>query len=84
MILRRGAAGLAALVTLLLAAPLLAQTVVTGLSVDKIALTRMSGSGATVFGLYPSDDAARSAARALSAAHPKAWVKATQLSVQQR
>ncbi len=51
---------------------------------DQIALTRMSGSGATVFGLYPSDDAAQSAARALSAAHPKAWVKATQLSVQQR
>ena len=51
---------------------------------DQIALTRMSGSGATVFGLYPSDDAAQSAARALSAAHPTAWVKATQLSVQQR
>lgn len=51
---------------------------------DQIALTRMSGSGATVFGLYPSDDAAQSASRALSAAHPKAWVKATQLSVQQR
>ena len=51
---------------------------------DQVALTRMSGSGATVFGLYPSDDAARSAARALSAAHPMAWIKATQLSVQQR
>ncbi len=51
---------------------------------DHAALTRMSGSGATVFGLYPSDDAARSAARALSASHPEAWVKATQLSVQQR
>jgi 4-diphosphocytidyl-2-C-methyl-D-erythritol kinase len=51
---------------------------------DQIALTRMSGSGATVFGVYPSDDAAQSAARALSAAHPEAWVKATQLSVKQR
>lgn len=51
---------------------------------DQAALTRMSGSGATVFGLYPSDDAARYAARALSASHPEAWVKATQLSVQQR
>lgn len=51
---------------------------------DQIALTRMSGSGATVFGLYPSDDAAQSAACALSGAHPEAWVKATQLSVQQR
>ncbi|MET3835647.1 4-diphosphocytidyl-2-C-methyl-D-erythritol kinase [Brevundimonas sp. UYEF29] len=51
---------------------------------DQVALTRMSGSGATVFGLYPSDDAAQSAACALSGAHPKAWVKATQLSVQQR
>ena len=51
---------------------------------DQVALTRMSGSGATVFGLYPSDDAAQSAARTLSAAHPEAWVKATKLSVQQR
>ena len=51
---------------------------------DQIALTRMSGSGATLFGLYPSDDAARSAAHALSTAHPEAWVKATRLSVQQR
>lgn len=51
---------------------------------DQVALTRISGSGATVFGLYPSDDAAQSAARVLSAAHPTAWVKATRLSVQQR
>ena len=51
---------------------------------DQIALTRMSGSGATLFGLYPSDDAAQSAAHALSTAHPEAWVKATRLSVQQR
>lgn len=51
---------------------------------DQVAQTRMSGSGATVFGLYLSDDAAQSAARALSAAHPTAWVKATRLSVQQR
>lgn len=51
---------------------------------DQVALTRMSGSGATVFGLYPSDDAAQSAARALSASHPEAWVKATKLSIQQR
>jgi len=51
---------------------------------DRVALTRMSGSGATVFGLYPTHDAARAAASALSAAHPNAWVKSTKLSVQQR
>ena len=56
MILRRGAAGLAALVTLLLAAPLLAQTVVTGLSVDKIALTAdFTGSEIFVFGAIRRD-----------------------------
>lgn len=73
-----------------LEAPALALTPAIGAALSavaatgQIALTRMSGSGATVFGLYPSDDAAQSAARALSAAHPEAWVKATTLSVQQR
>jgi len=73
-----------------LEAPALALTPAIGAALSavaatgQIALTRMSGSGATVFGLYPSDDAAQSAARALSAAHPVAWVKATTLSVQQR
>lgn len=45
-----------------------------------VALARMSGSGATVFGLCLTPEAARTAAAALSAAHPDAWVAATRLS----
>lgn len=40
-------------------------------------LARMSGSGATCFGLFASSRAAAAAARGLSAAHPRWWVKAT-------
>jgi 4-diphosphocytidyl-2-C-methyl-D-erythritol kinase len=40
-------------------------------------LARMSGSGATCFGLYSSPRAAAAAARSLSAGHPAWWVKAT-------
>jgi len=42
-------------------------------------LARMSGSGATCFGLFASLDAARAAAHALEAAHPHWWVRATTL-----
>lgn len=37
-------------------------------------LARMSGSGATCFGIFAEDDAARSAAKALSAEQPDWWV----------
>lgn len=40
-------------------------------------LARMSGSGATCFGIFDSDDEASRAARALSEAHPGWWVQAT-------
>ena len=40
-------------------------------------LARMSGSGATCFGLYPSEAAAAAAAGALAGAHPGWWVRAT-------
>jgi 4-diphosphocytidyl-2-C-methyl-D-erythritol kinase len=40
-------------------------------------LARMSGSGATCFGLFYSPRAAAVAARNLSAAHPRWWIKAT-------
>ena len=40
-------------------------------------LARMSGSGATCFGLYTSPRAAAAAAKSLSAAQPRWWVKAT-------
>jgi 4-diphosphocytidyl-2-C-methyl-D-erythritol kinase len=42
-------------------------------------LARMSGSGATCFGLFSSQRAAGLAARRLNAAHPNWWVKATVL-----
>lgn len=43
-------------------------------------LARMSGSGATCFGLYPTPSAARAAAAALSDDHQDWWVVATTLS----
>lgn len=43
-------------------------------------LTRMSGSGATCFALFQSNDAAQSAALALSKKHPDWWVRACRLS----
>lgn len=42
-------------------------------------LARMSGSGATCFGLYPDAKTASDAAKAMSAAHPDWWVKACKL-----
>ncbi|WP_339871131.1 4-(cytidine 5'-diphospho)-2-C-methyl-D-erythritol kinase [uncultured Brevundimonas sp.] len=44
-----------------------------------VRLARMSGSGATVFGLCADAVTARAAAAALSAAHPDWWVRATVL-----
>lgn len=40
-------------------------------------LARMSGSGATCFGIYDSNDAARAAAARIAEAHPEWWVQAT-------
>lgn len=40
-------------------------------------LARMSGSGATCFGIFESPRAARAAAQSLSAARPNWWVRAT-------
>lgn len=42
-------------------------------------LARMSGSGATCFGLFATAPAAAAAARALRAKHPAWWVRATKL-----
>jgi 4-diphosphocytidyl-2-C-methyl-D-erythritol kinase len=42
-------------------------------------LARMSGSGATCFGLYGSPRAAAAAARTLAAAYPRWWVRAAVL-----
>lgn len=43
-------------------------------------LARMSGSGATCFGLFVNSRAAATAARKLKSAHPHWWVKATTFS----
>jgi len=43
-------------------------------------LARMSGSGATCFGLYASADQAQSAARDLAHAHPDWWITAATLN----
>ncbi len=43
-------------------------------------LVRMSGSGATCFGLYPDVSQAKAAAAAIQAAHPQWWVTATTLA----
>lgn len=42
-------------------------------------LARMSGSGATCFGLYPSASHAQTAARSLAVDHPDWWVQAVKL-----
>jgi 4-diphosphocytidyl-2-C-methyl-D-erythritol kinase len=47
-----------------------------------VRLVRMSGSGATCFSLFDQEDAARQAARALAAGHPRWWVSACRLGGQ--
>ncbi|WP_312597506.1 4-(cytidine 5'-diphospho)-2-C-methyl-D-erythritol kinase [Brevundimonas sp.] len=47
-----------------------------------VGMTRMSGSGATVFGLYPTVEAAEAAAAILAQAHQTAWVQSARLAVQ--
>jgi 4-diphosphocytidyl-2-C-methyl-D-erythritol kinase len=60
-------------------APVIAQ-VLDGLrSLKGCRLARMSGSGATCFGLFATAPAASAAARALRGKHPDWWVRATKL-----
>jgi 4-diphosphocytidyl-2-C-methyl-D-erythritol kinase len=47
-------------------------------------LSRMSGSGATCFGLFASDAAATAAAQALASSHPKWWVAPTAFNASAR
>ena len=61
-------------------APVVANVLQEIASSQHCALARMSGSGATCFGLYPDAATATRAAQALSAAHPGWWVQATRLS----
>lgn len=58
----------------------LAPAVAEALSALKAAgarLARMSGSGATCFGIFEGETAAKAAAAAIAAAHPRWWVMAT-------
>ncbi len=47
---------------------------------EGVLLTRMSGSGATCFGLFDSEESVRRAAQTISAAHPGWWVRATRIA----
>ena len=46
-------------------------------ALDGAILSRMSGSGATCFGVYDTMDVARNAARRIAAKYPEWWVQAT-------
>ncbi len=58
------------------AAPVIAEVLARLAATDGCLLARMSGSGATCFGLYSTASAAGNAAAALRAAHPGWWVAA--------
>jgi 4-diphosphocytidyl-2-C-methyl-D-erythritol kinase len=68
-----------------LAPPAIALEPTVGQMLDAIAVTegcllsRMSGSGATCFGLYEDQAAAENAAQALAAHHPDWWIAASQI-----
>jgi 4-diphosphocytidyl-2-C-methyl-D-erythritol kinase len=58
-------------------APAIGATLAALTRLDGARLVRMSGSGATCFALFDDRHAAARAARALAAAHPAWWVRAT-------
>ena len=60
-------------------APAIAQVLADLRALRGCRLARMSGSGATCFGLFGTAPAAAAAARALRAKHPGWWVRATKL-----
>lgn len=53
--------------------------VLSALSDKNAALARMSGSGATCFGVFETADAAQKAAASIQATHPDWWIKATEV-----
>jgi 4-diphosphocytidyl-2-C-methyl-D-erythritol kinase len=63
----------------LVIAPAIAQVLSDLRALKGCRLARMSGSGATCFGLFGTAPAAAAAARALRAKHPHWWVRATRL-----
>jgi 4-diphosphocytidyl-2-C-methyl-D-erythritol kinase len=59
------------------ALPVIAELVAAVDATERCLLARMSGSGATVFGLFPDDASAARAADRLAAVHPEWWIVAT-------
>lgn len=57
-------------------APVIMQAENALVATDGCLIARMSGSGATCFGLYATKESAEAAARAISGKHPGWWVKA--------
>jgi 4-diphosphocytidyl-2-C-methyl-D-erythritol kinase len=60
-------------------APAIADLLATLRAQSGCRLARMSGSGATCFGLFASQDAAAAAAQRLTSAQPRWWIQATEL-----
>jgi 4-diphosphocytidyl-2-C-methyl-D-erythritol kinase len=60
--------------------PVIAQVLAELRRTPQCRLARMSGSGATCFGLFDSSRAATAAARKLQARHSAWWVRATVLA----
>jgi 4-diphosphocytidyl-2-C-methyl-D-erythritol kinase len=58
-------------------APIIADVLVALRTQPALQIARMSGSGATCFGLFETRRAAVRASRALRAAHPHWWIHAT-------
>ncbi|MDP1626782.1 4-(cytidine 5'-diphospho)-2-C-methyl-D-erythritol kinase [Parvibaculum sp.] len=58
-------------------APEIGEVLTAMASTAECRLSRMSGSGATCFGIYPGEEEAREVARTLKAAHPNWWVEAS-------
>ncbi|MBI3678333.1 MAG: 4-(cytidine 5'-diphospho)-2-C-methyl-D-erythritol kinase [Proteobacteria bacterium] len=61
-------------------APQIGEALRTLRSVAGIELARMSGSGATCFGLFPNEAMAKNAAASIAASRPNWWVKSAQLA----
>jgi len=61
--------------------PEIAEIITALCSTDQCLLARMSGSGATCFGIYADNDAAERAAEKIRAAYPAWWVRAGEIAV---
>jgi 4-diphosphocytidyl-2-C-methyl-D-erythritol kinase len=59
--------------------PVIAETIAMLERCPGIEMARMSGSGATCFGVFPTPSEARDAARSISRARPRWWVRETTL-----